>query len=257
MSASQVQTAILQLVYLPEQFRGSQLDQFLGKFDLTEEEKWQVRAVAASPLVTKFGKDQREKRILYNVKKFLPNTFLAAGEGQKIENFFAKYYEPSPESHVDDTETCRAFVEFCVKNQDKFFESGLSTLLLDLMQVEYFDSALKIGERYFDWKVPDTSLLNPEAFFEILELRHDVPEFLEKIDGMDKELIPQTQATERPVLLLMVRTPSENPENMIIDQFEIDESLKTFLESQKLGESSPKPECFEELVDLGLCRNLQ
>ena len=89
MSTLALQTALIELIRSPMKNRGLDVEKFVANYDLTEPEKWQLKALAADPFVSKFGKENIKKRYHSYILEHLKLT-------SKLIKFCLLYTSPSP-----------------------------------------------------------------------------------------------------------------------------------------------------------------
>lgn len=94
-----------------------------------------------------------------------------------------------------------------------------------------------------------------DRYFEILQLHYDPREFLAELVELDDSTeitIPPPE--KRDVKLLFVESDVVTE----FRSFEIDDEVEQFLRNELRGnmEHNPRPSCFEDLVEIGLCKPL-
>lgn len=258
MSTSQLQAALVSLIRYPELNRDERLDEFLARFELTPKEEGQVRALAASYHVKKFGRDQRATRFDLSVKGALPLTGRVVGYKKMARDIYGIRFEPRHEGLAVE-EMAQTFARFFIANAETFVrELELPPFAGDLARYELAEYWIKGPTARDDWKLPQGSLLRPDTPLRIEELGHDMVSFVERVRKLDDESITRAVPERRDTIVLFARVPNtRNPEAFFSKQFEIDATLRDFLRSEMnaatLG-STPLPPCFADLVELGICR---
>jgi hypothetical protein len=258
MSTAALQSAIVELIRSPDSYRGKKLTEFLDRFDLTDKEKWRVRAAAGDHNLKKFGKDQRKKRFTLSVRNVLPWTIKRLGLKIAAEEIYFKHFEPEHPG-LGVTELGHKYADFLLEHPELFDKYELPEFSKDLLKYEINEFTVNHNDIQNNWTVPEGSLLSPKAPFKIVDLEWDIVSYIEEVKASGKDIITSFVPEKRPVTLLLVKVPKPDEyEVYLSEQFEIDASLKDFLLSQLEGKSdAPLPECYNDLVELGLCRPLQ
>lgn len=258
MSTQQLQSAILSLVRYPDKHRGEQIEAFLNNFKLSDKEKWQVRALAISPYVSRFGAEQRTKRFNNYVRGVIPVSTLLMGKTIIIDEIFNRHFEPlHPIMPV--AQLAEAFCMYLIKNFKRFKKQfRLPPFLGDLLRYEFSEYSIAGYLLERNWKTPRHSYLAPGAVFLILESAWEIQSYYEKAKNLRRSEVLALPAPEKVrTLMLFVKTSkSDNSGEQIFTQFVIDDRVRYFLQSQ-LGQRPKKavlPSYYSELVELGLCK---
>jgi hypothetical protein len=257
-SASAVQSALIRLVRFPDSHRGEALELFLADLDLTDRERWQVRSLASSPYVAKFGREQRAARFRNSVRQVIPLTTRVCG-GERLERLFAPAFEPT-RAALTVAAIAREFVAFLGGHRDAWAPSPDGpvdgALVCDLARFEFAEFTA-FGSALHAWRVPEGSLLRPDVPLLVLDFEHDLAGWVDaaRALGADAPLPPAPPA--RGSTILFAKVPKADEEDAyVVHQFEIDLSVKTFVAAESAGGARPstRPACFDDLVALGLCR---
>jgi hypothetical protein len=258
MSAADVQSALVRIVRLPDAHRGAAIEELLADLDLNEREKWRLRALATSPYVAKFGREQRAARFQNSVRQVIPLTVRVLGE-ERLESVFGAAFEPA-HAALGVADIARAFVEFLVEGWDAWAGPLVAPAFArDLARFELAEFSALGFALAGRWRVPAASLLRPDVPLLVLDLDYDLARWVEDARAVKgDEAFPYETPPMRPNTVLFARVRRKDPREddddaYVLHQFEIDASVKAFL----AAEGSPiasRPACFAELVALGVCR---
>lgn len=259
MSSEQAQSAMVELIRYPELNRGTALDAFLQKFQLTSYEKSQLISLAKNSELLNYGVRRRLRRFQKTIQDRLPISVRTLGLS-KLEKIF-----------YDDFEVLHPKI-LQKEVADKFaayFEEWFSTLAkkydipafgIDLLKFEYADSSLRKG-RLLDCWLPryDDSYLQPGVSLIILELSYDIIPFLELAQNeaiVTEAQYPRLLPNSKTILLSRIPHVSDGGQH-IIGNYEIDAELKKFFEEQLLSNTrisrEQLPACYTDLVAAGIC----
>jgi alpha-ketoglutarate-dependent taurine dioxygenase len=271
MSLLQFQSALAYIIRLPDQNQRLNFADIVSKYDLAPNEAQSLEKLAGHRLVKAYGEDMLEARwrIIHRVVACL-YPLVSPELLKKLwrDDFEPKYYKTS----FLDINT--AFFEYLI--EDPFAReqvlahapSCLPNVILYLYAVYYFSK----GELPQQPVLPSKSHLE-HGHFKILELDYDVRELCDALfatrdprktnDIITVEDAPETLTAPEGTILPV---PEKRPLNLLFiatdvptefRSFEIDDSLKVFLQDQLAStQSCTLPECYEDLVDLGLCKPL-
>lgn len=262
MSTQQLQSAIISLVRYPDLNRAEKIEEFLCGYDLTESERWQVRSLAISPYVSRFGQEQRIKRFNNYVRPAMPVATKLMGKSVAIDEIFCRRFEPAhPWMPVDSL--AAAFHDFFLASLDTLRrELSLPEFLGDMVRYEFAEYAVVTYHLEAKWRISPRSLLQPGAIFQIVELDHDLAAYVDAGRDLEREeLLKLARPQRRQTLMLFVRSPKgDGSGTSLLSQFEIDDELRVFLQSQlldEIGAGIGPPACYGDLVELGLCKPVQ
>ncbi len=254
MSAEQVQAALVRLVRYPAFHRGEEVDAFVAQYELDAREALQVRALASSFYVRKFGLAERRVRFRTSVRDPPPVTVGVLGEAA-AERLFAERFEPAhPVLGV--AEIGGAFVRWFLGAFSALrAESELPPWLADVVRYEFaaFTTFGELLQR--TWCVPDGSVLRADAPFTIAALSYDVDAYVEEASDLPEGVLPERSPPLRPTLMLFARIPRGRPDGERYGcRCVVDESVRAFLEAQRDGRLDvARPASYATLVKLGLC----
>ena len=258
MSTSQLQNALVKLVRYPELNRGEKMEGFLAEYDLTETEQWQVRSLASSYYVSKFGRDQRATRFDLNARGILPLTGSVVGYRLMARDVYGIRFEPFHEG-LAVGELSKAFARFFIEKADSLAtELGLPAYIGDLAKYEFAEYSIKGPTATVDWRLPKGSLLRPDVPLTLVEFRHDIVDLVERLKKTEEDKRNSLIAEEKPTIVLFTRFPNvQEAGAFTATQFEIDGTLRDFLRGQMDATSVQRapslPSCYEDLVSLGIC----
>lgn len=261
MSTSQLQAALVSLIRYPELNRGEAMESFLSQYDLNEKEQWQVRSLATSYYVAKFGRDQRATRFDLSVRGTLPLTGSIVSYRTMARDIYGIRFEPSHEN-LSVAEMAKAFARFFIENADGIAkEFGCPEYLGDLAKYEFAEYSIKGPDAVKDWKLPQGSLLRADVPLDIVTFRYDMVDIVERLRKLEESSRKTFTAEAKDTIVLFARIPrADGSGAYTASQFEIDSSLRDFLLSQMTGSSAKaveRPSCYTDLVSLGLCQPLQ
>lgn len=260
MSTSHLQNALVKLVRYPELNRGEKLEPFIAEYDLTEKEQWQLRSLASSYYVAKFGRDQRATRFDLNARGILPLTGSVVGYRLMARDIYGIRFEPNHEG-LAVGELSIAFAQFFIdKAAPLALELGLPDYIGDLAKYEFTEYRIKGPTAPMQWKVSETSLLLPTVPLALAEFQYDMVELVERLKKTEEANRKSLLADRKPTIVLFARIPNpQDPGAFTASQFEIDENLRDFLLAQMSEPPASHfslPPCYEDLVSLGICRSL-
>lgn len=263
MSTAQLQSALVTLIRYPELNRGQELEDFIGRYELSPKEQWQVRSLATSYYVAKFGRDQRATRFDLSVNGVFPLTCRVVGVKIMARDIYGLKFEPFHEG-LPVSDISRVFAEFFIENAEKFIlDLKLPEYVGDLAKYEYAEYWIKGPFCPKEWKVSKDSLLKDSVPLKIDTFNFDVQTLASTIKKADSdEALKGIKPEKKDLTLLFARIPKEeNAQAFLSKQFAIDASLSEFFKEEmlKVGESGEKrtlPEAYPQLVKLGLCRSL-
>lgn len=249
MSLPELQKAVALLIRLPQDNRDEKLDSFLTRFDLNVKETDKIKKIAQDRLVAKFGYSMsgvRWETVSKQIKlahSYLPSTLL--------ETIFQEYFEPSS-IHVPQWQLSRSFFDFLLENEDarRALEKEAPPFVFDILCFER-------AQLIVWWKLREPSPLSPQSrlahsAFEFVDLNYDILDVLNRTTGEEKTSEEMPVPEKRRVKILIL--PQESKKECRF--FEVDGELQRFLESEAQvppGKVS-RPDDFEMLVSLGLCR---
>ena len=257
MSTSQLQNALVNLVRYPELNRGEKLEEFLARYDLTEKEQWQVRSLASSYYVAKFGRDQRATRFDLNARGILPLTGSVVGYRLMARDIYGIRFEPNHEG-LAVGELSIAFAQFFIESAGSLAsELDLPDYIGDLAKYEFAEYRIKGPSASLGWKPSERSLLRADVPLVLTEFQHDMVELVERLKKTDEDKRKSIIAEKKPTIVLFTRFPKrEEPGTFTATQFEIDETLKDFLlgqMSETAAQNACLPPCYGDLVALVIC----
>lgn len=250
MSLSQLQKAVALLIRLPEHHRGEQLEGFLEKFTLDDAERTQVRALAADPGVTKFGRSMsgvRGETLQEHLR--LSRAFLAPDVLDALRMLF------EPEAvHVRFGELAPRFLDFILTDARarQMLAETAPPFIFDVLTLEREQMRFR-RELSPERCPPPSGTRLAHAAFRLVTLEHDVPRLLDARSDDPSRGAPDAADARRRVVLLLVASPDRPGCRM----FEIDAATEQFLAAQARGETEiAAPESLSDLVAIGLCRPL-
>jgi hypothetical protein len=254
-SAEQVQEALLRLVRYPTCHRGEETDAFVAGFDLDPREEWQVRALASSFYVTKFGLAQRRIRFEKSIASAFPATVRLLGDAC-AERIFGERFEPAhPTLGVADI--AGEFVRWFLASFETLrAELGLPEWLGDVLRYE-MAAFTTFGEfRQQTWRVPPGAVLRHDAPFTIVELEFDVDPFVETLLALEVGApAPRGGPARQRTTFLFARVPVAGAdEEYLCHRCVIDSAMSAFLQAQCDGRTTvERPDAYGMLVELGIC----
>lgn len=249
MSLPELQRAVALLIRLPGDNRDAKLEGFLNRLDLNASETAKVKKIAQDRLVAKFGHSMsgvRWETVSKQIK--LAHSYLSPN---LLETIFREYFDPSS-IYVVQWQLSRAFFDFLLEDQNawKVLEKEAPPFIFDILRFER-------AQLIVWWKLREPSALSPQSClahssFEFVDLNYDILDILNRTTGEEKtpEAMPVPEMRQVKILII----PQEAKKECRF--FEVEEELQRFLESEAKVPSGkiPKPDGFETLVSLGLCR---
>ncbi len=269
MSLNQFQAALAYLIRLPDENKRIDVKSLISKYDLTEKEKVLIQHCSSHYLVKDYGQSMLEAR--WRMINLDISCLYPIASRQDLIHLWKERFEPN-HLHVPYNDLSLEFMDFLLHDPfsknliGKISPPYIFDILLYLHTTYYFSKgSIPQGQ-----KLAENSLLQ-HSQFKIIDLDYDTralgDELLIKRNPMkfielavdingeneETEVVEITQVPEKiPIILLFV---SEGIQ-MEFRSFEINLELKTFFLDQlsKNPSSSSRPECYEELVGLGLCK---
>lgn len=268
MSTLEFQKALVQLVKMPSHNRGEQLESFLGGFDLTEAEQWQLRSLSVSPFVKSFATLQRKKRFGSNVMEVFPLGMRVMGQTLSLDIYY-NHFEPK---FIDTNEEKKPeeFIAFMREFTKSKKSEPWSACISDILEYEYCEYQLYGGHTQKSWSPNIDSVLRSEAPFIIRNFKFDIIPFVESVKELDeieaqkeKDRRDSEQVQEIPFLpekressILFMKSVLETGEEEL-EQFEVDSDLFDFLTNQLSSVPTRAENCpafYEDLVEAGLVK---
>lgn len=251
MSQAQFQEALAMLIRLPEHNRLN-VEEFLNHYELSSQDKDNLRYVANQREVFKFGYKMRRGRINYllesipisleyinqgNLIKFIEREFdpkYTLIHARKIYRAFKDYFTPENESQ-------RALIT-------RYF-GMLPSFFWDLIHFELLDAELEF-QGFQDLPIPETGLLRHNQF-EVLSLNFKIHSFVERKRSISSKRKSTAVPQKRKTHLLFLHNDEIECGYQI---FEIDGIGANFLLGCRKGEILEKPVYFQDFVECGLCK---
>ncbi len=261
MSTRDMQRALNRLIRYPGHFRGQAIESFLKEYSLTESELWQVRALAASHDVKKFGKERQSKRFRYFVRHYFPTTVALMGS-ETAYKLFCEEFEPAFPS-LELGKIAPSFFNFMQQHKPTLRESyPICEVAWDMLAYEYAKYCFHY-EWTADWLIPASpSCLKPEVVLKIITTTYDLSPLFSKARSLPESELAKLQFERKPRILAFIRTPRP-PEGFHLHEFAIDEKVHLFLIRQTTTRlpaldtrtlAAPDyPECYDKLTELGIC----
>ena len=256
MSAVEFQKALALLIRLPEDNRGSNVNQFLSDFDLSEKENEQLVKLAADYNLQKFGRIMRGSR-WDGLKRQMKIIHHFINE-RVLEDLCLKVFEPHAAQH-----TVRyypvEFTKFLMTDEKArgIVAKNGPAFIFDMIKYEH--AQLQFRRQVFDstCPLPGDTLLNHRCF-RIVHLGYDIPQLLRKLSTFNANNAQDVVADKRDIHLLMLGD-LEIPK---FKTFELDHTTATFLErllslyeaGQPLPADLELPESYSDLVEAELCK---
>ena len=268
MSTLEFQKALVQLVKMPANNRGAELESFLAEFDLTQSEQWQLRSLSVSPFLKSFATLQRKKRFGSNVMEVFPMGMRLMGQELSLSIYY-DHFEPKHIATPEETKP-EEFIRFMRQYTKGISEQPWSECISDILEYEYCEYKLLGGHTAKIWSPNIDSVLSPDAPFLMRNFNFDIIPFFEEVREMDeveaqkeKDRRDSEQLQEikflpekRDCSILFMKSELEEGEEEL-EQFEIEIDLVNFLESQL--SATPKlpdhePAFYNDLFEAGLVK---
>ena len=256
MSTTNLQIALVDLIKNPHSYRqDKEFTQYANSFDLSTSEQSILKEMTKNVFISKFGKDLIDKRYHFGILKHLKHTRKLVDPGM-LRNFLQEKFEPLFKK-VKEKELFQTLYDYLSYADHGIEAYGISPLAIDVMRYENLEFQINASDKYKDlWQVPKNSKLNPNTSFLIGDFSFDVLEAIEKLPA-EAAKTPVEMAedfSKNTIILFVRRAVSQNEEVYLSEQFEIDENVANFLNSQLAGEwDKPLPEFHSDLVELGVC----
>jgi hypothetical protein len=244
-SLPQFQTALATLIRLPDHNRSEDLEGFLKQYDLTSNERDQLRILSSDHNVAKYGHSMSNVR-WEQVLRDLPFS-RAVFPPTLLEEIRRVHFDPFAVS-LRSGDLALAFFDFVLS--DKSVNHLLSDMpfLRDVLRFE--ESQARVKRLMRAPKAPDDGSFLVHSAFRVVSVDHDLLTFFNALSRATLEKIRFPAHREMNVLIL----PKEGGG---VRYFEVGSEITSFLRgSLRVGGKGRLPAAYEDLVQLGLCRPL-
>lgn len=251
MSQAQFQEALATLIRLPDHNR-LDIEEFLERYELSSQDRDNLRHIADHREAFKFGYKMRRGRINFLLES-IPISLEYIDQNQLIA-FIEKEFDPV-HTMIHARKIYRAFKDYFSSKENsrhalitRYF-GDLPEFFWDLFTFEILDAELEF-QGFRNLPVPQESVLK-HAKFETLSLNFKIHSFVEKKRSTASKKRTSAGPQKKRTHLLFL---SDDEIACGYQIFEIDETGIDFLSKSLRGEPCDKPSYYQDFVDCGLCK---